>query len=169
MKRLIRLFVVSLAAIGLLLGSPGMAGADSGVAVITGTATTSNLGLPPVNGATGTWGITTTGCVVSAPAPCAVLNASGTLQPVGHEVLGGGGVGPGCGASSGHGSGTYGSHALSNIHWVSSIGSLFPVTADVAGGGNVVALVQVSPTDPTSCATGSADSFGVRIIAALVH
>jgi hypothetical protein len=167
MKRFIRLFVVSMAAIGLLLGSPGMAGADSGVAVITGTATTSNLGVPPVNGATGTWSISTNACVVAVPS-CAALNASGTLHPVGHEVLGGG-VGPGCGASSGHGSGSYGTHGLSNIHWVSSIGSLFPVTADVDGGGNVVALVQVSPSDPTACATGTANSFGVRIIAVLVH
>lgn len=168
MKRIIRLFVVAIAATGMLLGAPGMAGADSGVAIITGTASTSALGLPGVDGPPGTWSITTSGCVASAPAECAVLNASGTLHPVGHEVIGGG-VGPSCGASSGHGSGTYGGHTLNNIHWVSSIGSLFPVTADVAGGGNVVALVQVSPTDPTACVSGSADSFGVRIIAALVH
>lgn len=167
MKRFIRLFVVAAAATGMLLGAPGMAGADSGVAIITGTASTSPLGLPGVGGG-GNWSITTNSCVAAVPA-CAVLNASGTLHPVGHEVLGDIGIGPACGASSGHGSGTYGGHTLNNIHWVSSIGSLFPVTADVAGGGNVVALVQVSPTDPTSCVSGSADSFGVRIVAALVH
>ena len=166
MKSIIRLAVVALAATGLLLGSAGLASADSGIAIITGTATTSDLGLPGIGGG-GTWNIQTNACVAAFPA-CGALVAGGTLHPVGHEVAGTG-VGPGCGASSGHGSGSYAGHQLNNIHWVSSIGSLFPVTGDVEGGGNVVALVQVSPSDPLSCTTGTANSFAVRIVAALVH
>jgi hypothetical protein len=173
MKRITKLLLVAVMAAGLVAALPSAVSADAGVAVLTGTAVTDKLGLPGTpctDGGVGTagqcnWSITlaSAGCTGTN---CSGLPATfaGTLGPVG------GAAGPACGASSGKQVGSVSAfgHTISNLEWLSSVGSVFPVIGDSNHGPDtVVVLVRVNPTNPTDCASGNASSFTVNAVSSI--
>lgn len=101
------------------------------------------------------------------------FHGCGALYGVGHDVHN---VGPACGQSSGHGKGELTTsngavHTVTDLHWVSSVGSVFPVTgkAHSTTTNDVVALVRVSPLPHALvCTAGGALQFSVDFVAAVV-
>ena len=162
-KNIMRFALPAIVAAGLFIGTTSGAGANASGVVVFPTATATTVPLffpasgPPV---IGSWSIVGGPCTGS-PGACGTINLAGTLGPVVSTV------GAYCGASSGVGTGTALGHSGVGVSWVSSVGSVFPVTVTGTGHAAVVVLVQVSPTTPTDCAGGGATSFNVRIAAAI--
>ena len=183
MKQLLKLGLAALLALGLLAGVASPASANRGVAVFTGNASTTALGLPTSTPPTSaSWNIVTTACLVTvdeslAPGTDCGFNGGGSLSPAFSTVTGGPGIGPSCGASSGTGAGTItidGEAHDGGVFWYSSVGSVFPVFSTASAtsttpDGRAVSLVQVRPSTPTDCLGGATSFTFVAVAAGLSH
>ena len=154
-KSIMRFALPAIMAGGFIIGTAsGAAASAPGTAVVTGTATTSPLKFPPAAATGATWALSTLAVdCTGTPGTCGAVSLSGSLGAVA-------GVGPSCGVSSGTGSGSIFGHNVT-VSWASSVGSAFPVMV-VSGAHTFQVLVQISPTDPTACATTGATAFNVR-------
>lgn len=169
MKRIIRIALAGLCSVGLLAVAAPAGAANIGV--FTGTATvTPALGLPAgLSGGptSASWSISSTtpgGSCTDLNGSC-VFSASGTVGSVGP-------VTPGCGISSGSGTGSFSGETLTSVGWITSAGTVIPINGTTASGKVLVGLVRAAPTGgPTgalACLSNNAGSFDVLGVAALL-
>jgi hypothetical protein len=187
-KQTLRMMLAAVAALTMMLAFVPAASADgttaAHVAVFNGDAAVSpGLYFPGAGPprASGDWGFTAPANPSSgnfAVGICQSNVGSCTLSLKGKlgEVVSSTGLGAYCGISRGHsGSGGGGlslaGHTFGNVGWISSAGSILPVTGQTNGTtplNTLVALVQASGSGlATSCATSGATSFGVIGVAAM--